>query len=79
MRLKHTVHKKLKASLMALLTGATMKELIEICGSRSSANDMLATLENVYQVEISLSDNFVYKIESISNDNIWKVVFKGLK
>ncbi|MBL4759393.1 MAG: hypothetical protein JKY80_00855 [Mariprofundaceae bacterium] len=78
MALKNTTHKKMRKTLLALLSGATMKDLIEVCGSKDSAFRMLSTLEDEYGVEISNADT-VYTIRSISDDNVWKIIFKGLK
>ncbi|MBL1319621.1 MAG: hypothetical protein COA63_000980 [Methylophaga sp.] len=78
MALKNTAHKKMRKTLLALLSGATMKDLIEVCGSKDSAFRMLSTLEDEYSVEISNQD-MVYRIESVGDDCIWKIVFKEFK
>ena len=78
MALKNTGHKKMRKTPLALLSGATMKDLIEVCGSKDSAFRMLSTLEDEYSVEVSNVDT-IYKLEDVGDDCIWRIIFKEFK
>jgi len=70
---------KLKDSLNMLFKGVTLHELAEVLGSEATARRQLKRLEDdIYQVDVSCTKG-VYKIESISDDNIWRSIFKALK
>jgi len=70
--------KKLRNAILLLIKGATIKEMAKVLGSEGTAYRMLNRLESNYGCTISNADT-VYKIESISDDNIWHSVFKSLK
>lgn len=74
MKHSRTDDKKLALMLKAMLTGASIGDLVKICGSEATAYRYLNVLEDVYDVGISNQEK-LYKIISVADDAVWRMVF----
>ena len=72
-----TDDRKLCLMLQLMLDGGTITELAEIAGSRATAYRYLNVLEEEYHVVIRNLEGS-YKVISVGDENIWRVVFKEL-
>jgi len=74
--MKHTrtSDKVISEMIVAMISGATIDDLVKLCGSKATAYRYLNVLEDVYDVGI-INNSGTYKITSVGNDSAWRMVF----